>query len=109
MRMIMIQIKIIKEGFLIPCSEIVLNSLESTGADTVEHIVSSYSSLPLHLAIMVKTPKRTGQVMTLFFILYYQCVITIHKTEEYLPFSSMITCGGEWVGELSGEFSLSSV
>lgn len=62
---------IIKEGFLIPNSEIVLDPVESTGTDTVEHSVSSYCSLPLHLAIMVKTPKRTGQVMIciLFFIL----------------------------------------
>ena len=43
-------------------SKTLLHPLESSGKDAIEHIISSYVSLPLHAAIMVKTKSFSGQV-----------------------------------------------
>ena len=51
------------DGFLIyDPMRMILHPLESSGTDSIEHVIASYDSLPLHAAVKVKAGSITGQV-----------------------------------------------
>ena len=45
------------------------------GNDSIEHLISSYSSLPLHVALQIQTKNYQGQVgiINLHLFLVYSC------------------------------------
>ena len=100
------QKNLILDGFLVYNeSKTILHALESSGKDAIEHVISSYKTLPLHVAMMVKTNSLSGQVCLRFYH-EFQCVLVMDKTEQEQEFSTEITLGGKVVGVVKGTYSL---